>query len=599
MTGATHAMRYRPEIDGLRAVAVIPVILFHAGITAFSGGFIGVDIFFVISGYLITSIILNESDSPGGFSFWRFYDRRIRRIIPALYLVLSVSAVFSYLYMLPDPLENFGQSLVATVLFSNNVLLTLTSGYWDLAVEFKPLVHTWSLGVEEQYYIVFPTLMLLLWRFARGRAFAVILAVAIASLLLTEWAYRATPSANFYLLHTRAWELLAGSLCAIFSVRNGLLKSNWVSALGLVLIAVPIFAYGEWTPFPSLYALAPVLGTALIIMFGTGGTVVAALLSTRPMVAVGLISYSAYLWHQPLFAFARIHGRAEPPAAIFYTLIVLTLILSGLTWWLVERPFRNRRAMKARLLYPLFAVTTALLLGAGYLFHATHGLPQRVFPEQLASASDMYISYNQRAFGLKRDRFSGEKEVKLLIIGNSFGRDFTNMVTENIDTSRIEIVYRDDMSECLREEQDAVLSGLVKQSDVIVFASGTVRANCMNDDIAYAESMGKALFYAGIKNFGYNMNWLTRVPAADRKGAVNDLLPSTVADDRLNEATIPGDHYISILRPILIGGKVPITDEQGRLISPDTAHLTRHGALYVGSRVMRHVGFRRALKLDS
>jgi peptidoglycan/LPS O-acetylase OafA/YrhL len=202
---------YRPEIDGLRAVAVVAVVLFHAGIPGFGGGFVGVDIFFVISGYLIASILLSRIEK-GNLSLVEFYEKRARRLLPALYAMMLISIPMAWAYMLPDPLENFGQSVVATVLFGNNVLLYLTSGYWDVATEFKPLMHTWSLGVEEQFYLVFPILIILLWKLGRNFLFIVILITAFASLVVSTVLLGVDPEANFYLLTSRVWELLAGAL---------------------------------------------------------------------------------------------------------------------------------------------------------------------------------------------------------------------------------------------------------------------------------------------------------------------------------------------------------------------------------------------------
>ena len=197
-------MKYRAEIDGLRALAVVPVILFHAGFEFFSGGFVGVDVFFVISGYLITTILIEDIDNER-FSIVNFYERRARRILPALFFVMLACIPFAWMWMLPDPLENFGQSLVAATLSANNVLLYLTTGYWDLASEFKPLLHTWSLGVEEQYYVLFPLLLLLTWRFGKGIVLLTVIVIASVSLGLSEWLSRENPEAAFFLIHTRAW----------------------------------------------------------------------------------------------------------------------------------------------------------------------------------------------------------------------------------------------------------------------------------------------------------------------------------------------------------------------------------------------------------
>ena len=242
-------MRHRSEIDGLRAVAVVPVMLFHAGFPAFAGGFIGVDVFFVISGYLITGLLIGQL-AGGRFSLAAFYERRARRILPALFLVMLCCVPFALLWMLPQPLKDFSQSLAAAARRPR----TSCSG-WRAATSrpragAKPLLHTWSLGVEEQYYVVFPLFLMLLWRLGRWRVFAVLAAVALASLALSQWAAHHAPAANFYLAPTRAWEIFAGSLCALWQFDRPQRSSELLAALGLVLVLTAVFAFDEATPSP-------------------------------------------------------------------------------------------------------------------------------------------------------------------------------------------------------------------------------------------------------------------------------------------------------------------------------------------------------------
>lgn len=305
-------MKYRSEIDGLRALAVLPVIFFHAGFEIFSGGFIGVDIFFVISGYLITWIILDEL-AEGKFSIARFYERRARRILPALLCVMLVCVPFAWFWMLPSQYMDFSRSLIAVVLFISNISFWRESGYFAAAAEEKPLLHTWSLAVEEQFYVLFPIALMLLWRFGKRSLLSLIIAVAIISFGLCEFASRYYPIANFFLIPMRAWELFIGAICAFIHKESAQKKDNLLSLLGLVCIIGAIFTYDEQMPLPSAYTAIPVIGTALIIVYGTAGSWVARLLSLRMFVVIGLVSYSAYLWHQPLFAFARIR-LPQPPS---------------------------------------------------------------------------------------------------------------------------------------------------------------------------------------------------------------------------------------------------------------------------------------------
>jgi len=337
-------MKYRPEIDGLRTVAVMPVIFFHAGLDLFSGGFVGVDVFFVISGYLITSILIDDLQK-GTFSIARFYERRARRILPALFFVMLCCAPFAWAWMLPSQMEDFGRSMIAVVFFASNILFWQDIDYFAPAAEDNPLLHTWSLAVEEQFYIFFPLLLLWLWRFGRNPAFYAVLGICVGSLLLAELGSRTAPGATFYLLHTRAWELGAGSLCAFVLNRRGPLSNGYLASAGLVGVLVAATLYDKTTPFPSLYALLPVVGTALIILYAGPSTLVGKLLSLRGMVAIGLISYSAYLWHQPLFAFARIRSLTTPSEPLMIGLSLLSLGLAYLSWRFVEAPFRRKVGM--------------------------------------------------------------------------------------------------------------------------------------------------------------------------------------------------------------------------------------------------------------
>ncbi|MDO5612619.1 MAG: acyltransferase family protein [Paracoccus sp. (in: a-proteobacteria)] len=332
-------MRYRKEIDGLRAFAVLPVILFHAGAPGFSGGYVGVDVFFVISGYLITTILLGEL-ARDDFSIARFYERRARRILPALFFVMLCCIPFAWAWMMPAEARLFGRSLIAVVLFASNILFWKSEGYFSVAAELNPLLHTWSLAVEEQFYLFFPPFLALCWRFGRQRVFWIIVAGAAASLALAELIVHSKPSTAFFLLPTRVWELLAGSICAFLLQDRSAWRVPFVGFAGLLMILVPVAIYDHATPYPSLWTVPPVLGTALIILFAPTGTGAARFLSWRPFVGIGLISYSAYLWHQPIFAFARLRYVMDVPLAMMLALSVLSLLLAAFSWRFVERPFR-------------------------------------------------------------------------------------------------------------------------------------------------------------------------------------------------------------------------------------------------------------------
>ena len=369
-TNSRHdTMNYRREIDGLRALAVLPVILFHAGFETFSGGFVGVDVFFVISGYLITTIILAELEQ-GKFSIVNFYERRARRILPALFLVMLVCIPFAWFWLLPSDMKDFSQSLVAVSVFASNILFWRQSGYFDTAAELKPLLHTWSLAVEEQYYVLFPLFLMLFWRLGKRWILVVLGLVFVASLAVAQWAAYAKPAAAFYLLPTRGWELLIGAFAAFYlSKANrkefGKAVGEVGGWLGVALILYAVLAYSKATPFPGLYALVPTLGTVLIILFATQQTTVGKFVGNKAFVGVGLISYSAYLWHQPLFAFSRHRSLSEPSDIIFLVLSVLALVLAYFSWRYVEAPFRNKYVSKRKTVFLFASLGTLLFLSFG------------------------------------------------------------------------------------------------------------------------------------------------------------------------------------------------------------------------------------------
>jgi len=424
-------MIYRREIDGLRAAAVVPVILFHAGFTLFSGGYVGVDVFFVISGYLITSILVGELEQ-GDFSIARFYERRARRILPALFFVMLCCIPFAWMWMLPSELKDFSQSVIAVVFFASNILFWREEGYFAPASELKPLLHTWSLAVEEQYYLLFPIFLLLAWRFGRNRVFWSICVIAAISLAASEWGWRYAPDANFYLASTRAWELLVGSMCAFWMCGQERRANNWLSLMGLTLIVFAIFFYDGETPFPSVYTLVPVLGTALIIAFGGADTWTGKLLSMRGFVGIGLISYSAYLWHQPLFAFARIRSILEPSPYLMATLSLLSLLLAYFSWRYIEKPFRKGKASilsTRRAVFATSGAVAALFVAAGLVGHFGDGFDSRISPKirkilLTASASPMRnrCHFNdENRFPVEKSCSYSSENAEMAVLGNSHG----------------------------------------------------------------------------------------------------------------------------------------------------------------------------------
>lgn len=362
-------LRYRVEVDGLRALAIAPVILYHAGVGLFPGGFVGVDVFFVISGYLITGILIEERRA-GTFSLRRFYERRARRILPALFVVVLAVLPFAWMWLSPRDLKDFAKSLIAVSTFSSNFLFWRQSGYFDVSSELKPLLHTWSLAVEEQYYIVFPLLLAGVWRWSFRVILAVLLGVCALSLGFADVLWRYDATAAFYLLPSRFWEILVGSIAAfVLAERAGRMwPCRWAEALsllGLGLIAYAVLAFDHATPTPGLATCVPVLGAALVVLFAQEGNLTHWLLGRKLVVGVGLISYSAYLWHHPLLAFARYRAEAPLDTLTTAALLAATLLLAAASWKFVETPIRRAaRLTRRRVCVGAFA-SIAVGLGVG------------------------------------------------------------------------------------------------------------------------------------------------------------------------------------------------------------------------------------------
>lgn len=366
-------MEYRREIDGLRALAVLPVILFHAGFETFRGGFVGVDVFFVISGYLITTIILAELEQ-GKFSIINFYERRARRILPALFLVMLACIPFACFWLLPSDMKDFSKSLVAVSVFVSNILFLRESGYFDTVAELKPLLHTWSLAVEEQYYVIFPLFLMLFWKLGKRWILVSLGLVFVSSLALAQWAAFAKPAAAFYLLPTRGWELLIGAFAAFYLSQTNFKDfgkgiSEFGGWLGVALILYAVFTYSKATPFPGLYALVPTIGSVLIILLATQQTTVGNFVGNKAFVRIGLISYSAYLWHQPLFAFARQISLTEPSNGIYLILSISSFVLAYFTWRYVEAPFRRRENFNRKSIFKLSLIFTVFFASLGFFGH--------------------------------------------------------------------------------------------------------------------------------------------------------------------------------------------------------------------------------------
>lgn len=613
-------LTHRSEIDGLRALAVLPVIWHHASLAGLPGGFLGVDVFFVISGYLITGVLLPEL-LGGTFSITRFYERRARRLLPALILTLAVCVPLSILLLLPGQLIAFGESLISVSAFVSNIYFWRSTNYFAEAASLQPLLHTWSLAVEEQFYLFYPLLLLALLRFSKRSLIPVLVAFCLGSLYLSIWASEVMPVANFYLLPTRAWELLAGALCVFVSRKSDGFMTSLIASVGLTAVITAMIVFDESWAHPGYATLMVVLGACSIIAFTHRGKGVAGrLLIMRPLVGVGLISYSAYLFHQPLMAFARIGWSEQEGPALMVALCFLTLVLAALSWRYVEQPFRDkvkpRLKTRTRLFTASLAVSIATAAVGGGLI-ATQGLVMRYLPED----RELALFDRQAAGDYVRDRFNTvllqsfelDARPRLLLIGDSFGQDFFNILAEagvseefSISTHHVSkhcgnLLVADDLSDfipsvhaglCVTEGglRRSELQPLLATADVVVLASNWQpwQLEYLVETHQNLSSRTKADVYVlGRKDFGLvRLKMLLNKPVSSRIALRN---PPTEkqeqADMVLREAL--GPWFIDLQAALCPDDRgCPLFTPEQALISYDGGHLTRAGAHWAGRRVI-------------
>lgn len=490
---------YRPDIDGLRAIAVVLVILFHFGIDGFSGGYIGVDVFFVISGFLITRLI-GPDIARGRFSFVRFYERRIRRIIPALFVVIGASFLAGWFVLLPSDFRSLSQSALATVGFVSNIWFWQeTENYFARAAEYSPLLHTWSLAVEEQFYIVFPPLLLVVFRFLRLHAtVAMLIVICAVSFAYSVFLVAHQPQAAFFLSPGRVWELGTGALLALGAVPP--IRARWLrealALAGLAVIVVAAIVFRHATPFPGYAALAPCLGAAALILTGMPHrdqrpTLVARLLSLRPVVGVGLISYSLYLWHWPILVFLR-HVYADPSLPMTATLsaIAAASVAAVLSWTFVEQPFRARGRIRRPVVFATWAGASIAVAAVAVLVSAQDRLQTFAMSPVALAADEASRDENPRADacfeiapedGLCTFGISGKARSDLLLWGDSHADALMpgmDVAASAIGMSGVFAALgscppllgfmaddRDDAVEC-RRFNDAVMTELKSRNDI-------------------------------------------------------------------------------------------------------------------------------------
>ena len=609
-------MQYRPEIDGLRAIAVVPVILFHAGVSVFSGGYVGVDIFFVISGYLITSIIFSEILEKR-FSLVDFYERRARRILPALFVVMLVSIPFAYTILLPSHLVDFGESLAAVPLFLSNVLFWSERGYFGVETELKPLVHTWSLAVEEQFYLVYPLVLWAVVTFARRFLFGLLSAVMAMSLTLSWYLSHIHFETGFYLPFARAWELLAGAFAA-FLIHKSVVPSsrvgNGLSALGLMLIGYAILSFDESTLFPGTAAIVPVLGAFLIIISGSENNVTHRLLSSRPFIYTGLISYSLYLWHQPIFAFIR---HLDWGTSVLYLSIPLVFLCAYASYRWVEQPFRNRSRLNRPKVFQMSAISSLAMIVIGLVFVANKGFINR-FDQHDAAILNQFTDveeYNATRFeSLMMKPFQDDPRKKILLVGDSYARDFVNIMFEGGLDQKFQFSTKQINSECGNLHVDDDLSpymqpGREERCRVIGrFESPEVKALASLSDEIWLVScwrswvpkflpetvanlereFGKKVRIFGLKDYGrLSQQKIMRIDAEEREDYEVAVKPISWDVNEEMKDLLSEEHFVELLDLFCSGDakSCRIFTDKVELISPDGGHLTPAGARYLARKI--------------
>lgn len=643
------AISYRPEIDGLRALSVLSVIFFHAGFSGFSGGYVGVDVFFVISGFLITSIILRER-ADGTFTIGKFLIRRARRILPALLLLLGVSSVFAWFLLRPASLIEFGAQQVASQLFIVNFWMSGSVDYFSSEAANSPLSHLWSLSLEEQFYLLFPVFLIFVMKGGRTLALTAILAIAFLSLCFSQWSgnlkfnypyireelfwYAPSIFADFYMPTGRIWELLVGAMIAFFP-RVPFNCPSWIqnliSAFGLLLIGIAVVGFDHKTATPSFSTLFPVVGAALVIVCSGNTGFVNFALTRKPMVFIGLISYSLYLIHQAVFAFAR-HGDPEfllageiqpfgPGKSVI--LIGASILLAYLSWRFVEQHWRhseivnNRRFFKSAALASLFCISigvTENLTGGPMLISAT--IQDRYF---LTFDEERLGKYVSRRFSKSKGAFDlSAPTPKIVVIGDSHGQDFANVVGESawLTNRQLKTIALDNTctkyfsmsadtkeasgfsnssfnrDRCIREKAALLIDPNLHNADLIFVAqqwteAGAEAVGALLEEFAQRrKNKEQKVIIIGKKAFGnirpekYIQTPLvellkTRYKPTNRERNIDDIL-----------AQQAGGAHISLFSIICSSEDgCPIFTPQGKFISYDGGHLSKEGAIYISTKI--------------
>lgn len=592
--------KYRTDIDGLRAIAVVSVILFHLGYLA--NGYLGVDIFFVISGYLITGIVYKEVEN-NKFSVLKFYERRLRRIFPLVIFTTSIAFILGLIFMLPDDLENLSQSVFASNFSVNNILMKITSAdYWATRNDYKPLMHTWSLGIEEQFYILYP----IIFFFLKGERKKYILPLLIILTFVSLFLFLKTDNvaSKFYFLQNRFYQLSIGGISAVFFSKHEFQKkiknSNYILVFLLVLLV--ILLYFNFIQSNDIKVLITTILTACILVLGglhfDSDKLYKGLISNKLLVGIGKISFSLYMWHQIVFAFARYIYFEEISIPTSILLSIIVLILSIISYYLIENPFRNKNKIKLKSLLIIISVSFVLIVSSSLYVYMIGGIIKSV-PEldinfknrssQLnlfSPNSNIHIQYNEDVRKLDKP-FSNntnvinDKKIKVLVLGNSFGRDIVNVLLESNYKNDIEISYSD-----LVHKTNDDLKQRIMVADYVFFGSDYPNSKFISE---YKLDMNKVWIF-GTKDFG-NSNGIHYNRKIDDYSTYRSKMKKGFIEQNNTLRKEWGEKYIDLIGLIVDNkGDVYIYTPEGKFISQDCTHFTKHGAMYFAKLLDNKIG---------
>ena len=554
---------YRYDIQGLRAIAVVSVIVFHSGFLP--NGYLGVDVFLVISGFLITKIIY-DNFKQDKYSIKVFYERRFRRIIPLVLLTGMVALVLGLIFMLPDDLENLSQSIIATNFFSNNILQYMTTrDYWDVGNDYKPMLHTWSLGIEEQFYLAFPFLFVIL-KSNKKYIFSTLLVITVISFLY--FIFNSNQAFKFYMLPTRFFEISIGGLAAL--KMDKIIGNRWISGLSFFML---IFILVVELQLPNeLEVIIVVICSVLLIAFNHPSSFVNKVLKNKMMVYIGAISFSLYMWHQVILAFFRYTITQKIGIVNFMLILGTTFLLSIISYHGVERYFRSKQNVSINTLLKFCVALFALINITCFVIYLKAGIIRDV-PELGITTKDtkrgIHAKYNARIYDMDRN-FKDTGKTKVLIIGHSFARDFANIILESRYADGVEISYSADpyksknMQAKTSKADIIFLSEYDKQSFISLKSQFNIDA--------------RKVWVIGTKRFGSNNGvvYNNRSPDYCNQRVEVDNQTLILNKQLANEW---GSRYINLLSSILDNnGKVAVFTSDCKFISQDTRHLTRSGA---------------------